>query len=58
MGTCGVADAVPEVRAANTDWRRSSVVPWHDGQAGVSVPRTSDSNWWSQLLHEYSNNGI
>ena len=35
--------AVPPVRAANTDERRSSSVLVHDGHWSVSLPRTSSS---------------
>ena len=43
-GCCVAPEAGPEVRAANTDWRFSSSVPWQDGHAGVAAPRVSHSN--------------
>ena len=57
MGTWVAPDGAPAVRAANVDWRRSSVVPWHDGHSGVSLPRSRNSNWRSQVLQAYSNSG-
>jgi len=43
----GVSDvrAVPLVRAANTDERRSISVLVHDGHWSVSLPRTSSSKF-------------
>jgi len=44
-GTCVAPVAGPELRAANTDCRFSSDVPWQEGHSGVAAPRVSHSNW-------------
>jgi hypothetical protein len=44
--------------AANVEKRFWSSVLRHDGQAGVSDPRTSTSNSFEHDLHWYSNKGM
>jgi hypothetical protein len=53
-GIASDADEAPPVCAANTDSFRCRSSLRHDGQAGVSPPRTKDSNSLSHDRQEYS----
>src|SRR5215831_3087954 len=52
------AKLAPLPPTANTDNRRSSFVPWHEGHTGCCAPSTMVSNCCSHSLHRYSKMGI